>query len=354
MEVEEEWLLERLQDNAHMRKQVKELQECNNREVERRRKAVHELDEQSGRLGRFEGVGSHLLEVQDTGGLQGEAWSDLAELMMGSKLGFHWNNILAELEKQSWEVEEDFETRRLFVGTVMSLTPSGKFYTPWANSNVEVCESCGNNTEPPCDDDIKCTGSTGEPLTGDGHCEVCRDAAWREQFELEADRHGMFLESGEGDPCDLFVCQSREVDEDEKEVDEAFESHDLNYVFKGAAAAFFVSAWGDKEEEAGRSYPGKDLMDVAPDTPDYVMKEAYRFIGALENANKRHIASIFHKAIEADVAEGKDVKNKDYPDLFGHYLAMEAMGHGVSWWDDHAKFEIVVPHVEFTQFDLES
>ena len=39
--------------------------------------------------------------------------------------------------------------------------------------------------------------------------------------------------------------------------------------------------------------------------------------------------------------------------MFGHYLAMEAMGHGVSWWDTHARFKIEVPDVEFTQFDLE-
>lgn len=33
--------------------------------------------------------------------------------------------------------------------------------------------------------------------------------------------------------------------------------------------------------------------------------------------------------------------------LFGHYLAMEAMGHGVSWADDHEPHGLRVPHMEF-------
>lgn len=31
---------------------------------------------------------------------------------------------------------------------------------------------------------------------------------------------------------------------------------------------------------------------------------------------------------------------------FGHHVAMMALGHGVSWFDDHAKFQLKLPHIE--------
>ena len=133
-----------------------------------------------------------------------------------SKLGFDWVQIEKNMKEQDWEVEEPgLETRLLFVGTVMGLTPSGKFYTPWACSNVQVCSQCASASEAPCDSDYLCDDSSGDPLTGEGHCEVCRDAAWREQFEKEADNNGYFVTSGEGDPCDILLGESREVEDEE-------------------------------------------------------------------------------------------------------------------------------------------
>lgn len=41
------------------------------------------------------------------------------------------------------------------------------------------------------------------------------------------------------------------------------------------------------------------------------------------------------------------VDNGEYAREFGHYLAMQALGHGVSWFDDHARFDLTVPHSEF-------
>lgn len=134
--------------------------------------------------------------------------------MSESKLGFDWARIGKEMQGCGWAVEEPgLETRLLFIGTVMALTPSGKYYQPWACSNVEACEACVN-VEPPCDEDIRCKGATGDPLTGEGHCEVCRDAAWKEQFEKEADNNGYFVTSGEGNATDILVGESREVGND--------------------------------------------------------------------------------------------------------------------------------------------
>ncbi len=69
------------------------------------------------------------------------------------------------------------EIGRSFLGTVMSVLPSGKYYMPW----------CTNQT---WRDEIK-------------------DSLFMEILEQVADGHDMWLESGEGDPCDLFVCVTK-------------------------------------------------------------------------------------------------------------------------------------------------
>jgi len=69
--------------------------------------------------------------------------------------------------------------RRLYIGTVFDLVPSGKIYTPYAHSNVTEEEA-----------------------------ELDQD--WYEEAEAELEGVGAYLENGEGDPCDLFVVQ--EVD----------------------------------------------------------------------------------------------------------------------------------------------
>jgi hypothetical protein len=59
--------------------------------------------------------------------------------------GFNLAAIRAELDRSDWE--DDFENpgsqvRQTYLGTVFNLTPSGKYYLPFACSNVSPCESC--------------------------------------------------------------------------------------------------------------------------------------------------------------------------------------------------------------------
>jgi len=89
---------------------------------------------------------------------------------------FNLDNLKAELAAAEVEPSPDGSSRRVFLGTVMDLMPSGKFYTPWACSNVS-------------DEEAE------------------EDEAWREQAEEELGSIGAVLESGEGDPCDLFAVQ---------------------------------------------------------------------------------------------------------------------------------------------------
>jgi len=131
----------------------------------------------------------------------------------------------------------------------------------------------------------------------------------------------------------------------------------LNTVVEAMARALFVSAYADHCDEDGsdpdlpRAGPGEDWMDVAPPTPQYVVDAANQLLGRYEEANKTNMWALLHRAAVKDKAmpEGGALANlpPEYVSDFGHYLAMMALGHGVSWFDDHAAFPLVVPDIEF-------
>lgn len=87
--------------------------------------------------------------------------------------------IRKELEVQKWETypycaEQKF--RSVYIGTVFSLLPSGKYYTCFANSNVS-------------EEDAQ------------------RDEKWYELVDLKLSEFDAYIQHGDGDPCDLFVEQ---------------------------------------------------------------------------------------------------------------------------------------------------
>jgi hypothetical protein len=114
-------------------------------------------------------------------------------------------------------------------------------------------------------------------------------------------------------------------------------------IIEGMARAMFVDAWGDREEEQDRHYPGQDLMDVAPETPEYAVHQAWRLCGMFEQLNGMAMICLLAAAMRADGADDKRFLDDDVGREFGHYMAMEARGHGVSWFDDHEKFQIEFP-----------
>jgi hypothetical protein len=130
---------------------------------------------------------------------------------------------------------------------------------------------------------------------------------------------------------------------------------------EGAAKAFFATAYADYVEEAdstdndldevarnarancARPGPGEDWMDYLPEIPPNAYALAGELWAALHAANGE--AGVYSLALRAEAVDGKAPD----PEQFGHCLAMEAMGHGVSWFDDHAKFKIKIPDVECSQ-----
>jgi hypothetical protein len=64
----------------------------------------------------------------------------------------------------------------IYVGTVFDMTPSGKYYLPFASSNVSVKE-------------------------------VAIDEFWDDELEKMLSEENCWSESGEGNPCDIFICK---------------------------------------------------------------------------------------------------------------------------------------------------
>lgn len=121
-------------------------------------------------------------------------------------------------------------------------------------------------------------------------------------------------------------------------------------ILDAMARALFVEAWARNEEEKPkfreRGYGGQghqvDIMDVAPRTSPAAMKSAKELAKDIEKQNGRSLTSLYTTAV---AQEGH--RKEPNPTDFGHYLAMQAMGHGVSWWDDHPEFPMTVPHHNF-------
>lgn len=57
---------------------------------------------------------------------------------------FRFDKFRALIEKEPWEDDPDGEgqIRTLTLGSIFHATPSGKFYAPFASSNVAGCDGC--------------------------------------------------------------------------------------------------------------------------------------------------------------------------------------------------------------------
>ena len=97
-------------------------------------------------------------------------------------------------------------------------------------------------------------------------------------------------------------------------------------IFEAVAKALWAdawSSWADENPDDAGSLSGVEIFDVLPPTPEPYTREAYRLVGAVEYRNSLDI-----HALHAGTPEYPD------PENFGHYLAMQAMGHGVGLWEE--------------------
>lgn len=132
----------------------------------------------------------------------------------------------------------------------------------------------------------------------------------------------------------------------------------------GAALAFFASAIADHREESGDPMTG-EVMDQLPPEIDpaaihaaetLVMGLIDKFEFAEQGLNdSQKLACIYMKAANIYNECPADADRELTPDSFGHYLAMQAMGHGVGLdsFGSKVRDAIPVPYVEFGYHSLE-
>lgn len=109
-----------------------------------------------------------------------------------AQIAADWNlaAIKAECESNA-EPDSDGDgdlIGRCYLGTVMSIYPSGKYYMPWCSNQSRADET--------------------------------RDECYGAALESALEDAGMWLESGDGDPCDLFACYHVDIGEEPDEPDE--------------------------------------------------------------------------------------------------------------------------------------
>lgn len=138
-------------------------------------------------------------------------------------------------------------------------------------------------------------------------------------------------------------------------------------IIDAMARTYFVSAFADLNDrlrEEGRKYvdpgPGGDWMDIAPATPRAALTFAKKVAVAIEKFYGQPLDVIYQIAIGApgfavpgsQFAPVRSPGKRQEPDNFGYGIAMQSVGHGVSWFDDNPTFFVNgknfgVPSVEF-------
>lgn len=110
--------------------------------------------------------------------------SEVIEKAIKSYIGWRNGNMMSfdeiKREFQDAEIIEDEEGRKIksvYLGFMP--WPSGKMYMPWATGNVSEDE-------------------------------IDKDAEWYDNLEAELEKIRAWLESGEGDPCDLYAVMEVE------------------------------------------------------------------------------------------------------------------------------------------------
>ena len=120
-----------------------------------------------------------------------------------------------------------------------------------------------------------------------------------------------------------------------------------------AAKAFFASAWAEQCEDSDNEemLSGQEIMQIMPhDIDPAAIEAAQSLLHKMELQNNRTIEDML-----AYIEDNDDGDREPTIEFFGHYSAMQAMGHGVGLYDAFGSgvYEsIKVPYVEFSSCSL--
>ncbi len=169
-----------------------------------------------------------------------------------------WKALVAECEANVCENDDGDPVGMSYLGSVMSLVPSGKYYTPFASSNVDACEKCSGegsipnpNSDParheiltsrvqdligpllkehgahpnwPAEEKEKVEKARAgqEECKPTLDCETCgclgseeafKDQEWYEALGEVAESHDCYYTEGDGCATDLYIGMSIETEE---------------------------------------------------------------------------------------------------------------------------------------------
>jgi hypothetical protein len=132
------------------------------------------------------------------------------------------------------------------------------------------------------------------------------------------------------------------------------------------AKTFFAVAWADYQEQVlGEGLQGEIMDQIPDDYPESAYSAADKLIEGLERLNGVTVETIFDLCRKEP---GNHYREPD-ADEFGYCMAMQAMGHGVGWDDNHPSMfheknihwdnhnidrpqVFKVPNLEYSYFDL--
>ena len=101
------------------------------------------------------------------------------------------------------------------------------------------------------------------------------------------------------------------------------------------ARTFFVDYWATEEEEAGRTYPGRNLFDVAPkETPRWAYRMVEDALAETAELSAEHDTKTVEEAWVGAIKLGAWEDTLAGAEDFGFKLAMQCMGSGVTLVDD--------------------
>jgi len=115
--------------------------------------------------------------------------------------------------------------------------------------------------------------------------------------------------------------------------------HDTE-ILLGMARGPWADRWANEQEEAGESFSGQDIYELAPEAPRWAEAWAVRIADAIVKLNGASLDELYHVAQREGFSKDREA--------FGFYLGMQSCGHGVAWDDDFATdVKIKLPSAEF-------
>ena len=121
-----------------------------------------------------------------------------------------------------------------------------------------------------------------------------------------------------------------------------------------ASLAFFASAWAEQCEASDNEemLSGQEIMQIMPqDIDPAAIEAAQSLLNKMELQNNLTIEEML-----AYIEDNDDGDREPTIEFFGHYSAMQAMGHGVGLRDAFGKCvsEVIrVPYIDFCNYSLE-